>query len=112
MQLACSWRLHAGCDAMISAAFHGTHGGAALRNVNGSFYDFVAERYRGTGRETLASPPDEWGGRAAGLGCASRGRRAVRPGGGETGRRRPGAGPNLWALTSQNRSLANARSLA
>ena len=65
MQLACSWRLHAGCDAMISAAFHGTHGGAALRNVNGSFYDFVAERYRGTGRETLASPPDEWGGRAA-----------------------------------------------
>jgi predicted dehydrogenase len=65
VQLACSWRLHAGCDAMISAAFHGTHGGAALRNVNGSFYDFVAERYRGTGRETLASPPDEWGGRAA-----------------------------------------------
>jgi predicted dehydrogenase len=65
VQLACSWRLHAGCDAMISAAFHGTHGGAALRNVNGSFYDFVAERYRGTARETLASPPDEWGGRAA-----------------------------------------------
>jgi hypothetical protein len=50
---------------MISAAFHGTQGGAALRNVNGSFYDFVAERYRGTARETLASPPDEWGGRAA-----------------------------------------------
>ena len=45
VQLACSWRLHAGCDAMISAAFHGTHGGAAPRNVNGSFYDFVAERY-------------------------------------------------------------------
>ena len=65
VQLACSWRLHAGCDAMISAAFHGTQGGAALRNVNGSFYDFVAERYRGTARETLASPPDEWGGRAA-----------------------------------------------
>ena len=65
VQLACSWRLHAGCDAMISAAFYGTHGGAAIRNVNGSFYDFVAERYRGTARETLASPPDEWGGRAA-----------------------------------------------
>ena len=39
-------------------------GGAALRNVNGSFYDFTAERFRGTARETLAAPPDEWGGRA------------------------------------------------
>ncbi|MFC4171915.1 Gfo/Idh/MocA family protein [Microvirga sp. GCM10011540] len=65
VQLACSWRLQAGCDAMISAAFYGTEGGAALRNVNGSFYDFVAERYRGTSRETLSNPPDEWGGRAA-----------------------------------------------
>jgi predicted dehydrogenase len=65
LQLACSWRLQAGCEAMISAAFYGTEGGVALRNVNGSFYDFVAERYRGTSRETLTSPPDEWGGRAA-----------------------------------------------
>jgi predicted dehydrogenase len=64
-QLACSWRLQAGCDAIISAAFYGTNGGAALRNVNGSFYDFVAERYRGTARETLSKPPDAWGGRAA-----------------------------------------------
>lgn len=65
VQLACSWRLSAGCDAMISAAFYGTEGGAALRNVNGSFYDFTAEHYRGTARKTLAVPPDEWGGRAA-----------------------------------------------
>jgi predicted dehydrogenase len=65
VQLACSWRLQAGCDAVISAAFYGTDGGAALRNVSGSFYDFQAERYRGTERETLASPPDAWGGRAA-----------------------------------------------
>jgi len=65
VQLACSWRLHAGCDAMISASFYGTQGGVALRNVNGSFYDFTAERYRGTAREVLATPPDEWGGRAA-----------------------------------------------
>ena len=50
---------------MISAAFYGTQGGAALRNVDGSFYDFTAERYRGTARETLATPPDQWGGRAA-----------------------------------------------
>ena len=64
VRLACSWRLQAGCDAIISAAFYGTQGGAALHNVNGSFYDFVAERYRGTSRETLATPPDAWGGRA------------------------------------------------
>jgi predicted dehydrogenase len=65
VRLACSWNLHAGCDAVICADFHGTAGGAALRNVNGSFYDFTAERFRGTARETLALPPDEWGGRAA-----------------------------------------------
>jgi hypothetical protein len=65
VQLACSWRLPAGCDAVISATFYGTQGGAALRNVDGSFYDFVAERYRGTARETLCQPPDAWGGRAA-----------------------------------------------
>jgi predicted dehydrogenase len=65
VQLACSWRLQAGCDAIISAAFYGTEGGAALRNVGGSFYDFTAELYRRTARETLVSPPDEWGGRAA-----------------------------------------------
>ena len=65
VRLACSWRLQAGQDAIISASFYGTEGGAALRNVGGSFYDFTAERYRGTATETLASPPDAWGGRAA-----------------------------------------------
>jgi predicted dehydrogenase len=65
VQLACSWRLQAGRDAIISASFYGTNGGAALSNVNGSFYDFTAERYRGTSRETLATPPDAWGARAA-----------------------------------------------
>jgi predicted dehydrogenase len=63
--LACSWDLHAGRDAVISADFHGSEGGACFRNIDGSFYDFVAERYHGTGCETLATPPDEWGGRAA-----------------------------------------------
>ncbi len=65
VRLACSWRLHAGTDAVIAAEFYGTDGGAALRNVAGSFYDFTAERFRGTSRETLASPPDAWNGRAA-----------------------------------------------
>ncbi len=65
VQLACSWKLPAGCDAVIGASFYGTKSGASLKNANGSFYDFVAEQYRGTQREVLASPPDAWGGRAA-----------------------------------------------
>ncbi len=65
VRLACSWRLQAGCDAIIEASFFGTNGGAAMRNVNGSFYDFTAERFRGTSRESLIEPPDDWGGRAA-----------------------------------------------
>lgn len=65
VRLACSWNVSAGRDAVIEAAFYGGAGGAAMRNVNGSFYDFTAERYQGTAREVLASPPDEWGGRAA-----------------------------------------------
>jgi predicted dehydrogenase len=73
LQLACSWNLPAGCDAVIEAGFYGSQGGAVLRNVNGSFYDFVAERFQGTARQTLCGSPDdwandcanEWGGRAA-----------------------------------------------
>lgn len=65
VQLTCSWNLPAGCDAVIGVSFYGTAGGAALRNVNGSFYDFSSERFRGTQRELLCAPPEEWGGRAA-----------------------------------------------
>jgi predicted dehydrogenase len=65
VRLACSWRLHAGREAVIGADFYGSEGGAALRNVAGSFYDFTAERFSGTASEVLASPPDAWGGRAA-----------------------------------------------
>jgi hypothetical protein len=65
VHLDCSWRLNAGCDARIEAAFYGTEGGAILRNVNGSFYDFETILCRGTKTETLATPPDAWGGRAA-----------------------------------------------
>jgi predicted dehydrogenase len=65
VSLVCSWRLPAGCDAVISAAFYGTQGGLALRNVAGSFYDFTAERFWGTTRQVLQAPPDDWGGRAA-----------------------------------------------
>lgn len=65
VRLACSWRLHAGQDAVIEAAFYGRDGGAALRNVGGSFYDFTADRFRGTAAERLSEGADEWGTRAA-----------------------------------------------
>ena len=65
VNLTCSWNVSAGRDAVIGARFFGTGGGAALMNVDGSFYDFTAELYHGTARETLATPPDAWGGRAA-----------------------------------------------
>jgi len=64
IRLICSWRISAGRDAVIEAAVFGTGGGAAMKNVDGSFYDFTAELYRGTRRESLCAPPDAWGGRA------------------------------------------------
>ncbi len=65
VDLRCSWNLHAGRDAVIAADFHGTKGAVSLRNVAGSFYDFRVEHHRGTTTETVAEPPDAWGGRAA-----------------------------------------------
>lgn len=62
--LACSWHLQAGCEAVIEASFYGTKGGVALKNIGGSFYDFAAYRYWGTRSEVLVNPPDDWGGRA------------------------------------------------
>jgi len=65
LRLACSWRLHAGRDCVLTATFYGTNGAVSLRNVDGSFYDFVAERHDRNRSETLTEPPDDWGGRAA-----------------------------------------------
>jgi predicted dehydrogenase len=64
-RLACSWRLQAGCDAVIEATFYGTRGSASLRNVRGSFYDFTVEHWVGTGRRVVASDDTAWGGRTA-----------------------------------------------
>jgi predicted dehydrogenase len=64
-RLACSWRLPAGQEAVIEASFYGERGGASLRNVGGSFYDFEARRFDGTTSQLLVGPPDDWGGRAA-----------------------------------------------
>jgi predicted dehydrogenase len=65
VELACSWNLPAGQEAVISTTFYGTGGGVRMRNLNGSFYDFTAERMDGTRTSTLVGPPDDWGGRAA-----------------------------------------------
>jgi hypothetical protein len=36
-----------------------------MRNENGSFFDFVGEKFSGRDRERIADYPDDWGGRAA-----------------------------------------------
>lgn len=63
-QLACSWRLPAGREAIIDATFYGTRGAARWHNVNGSFYDFVTERLDGTRTTVISEPPEDWGPRA------------------------------------------------
>jgi predicted dehydrogenase len=67
LNLACSWNLSIGADAAIEVWLHGSEGTAVLRNVQGSFFDFVAERFRGTERETLYSSGTDrnWGAFAA-----------------------------------------------
>jgi predicted dehydrogenase len=64
-RIACSWNLNAGRDAVIEASFYGTGGGARMRNESGSFFDFSADLLKGREAERIASPPDDWGGRAA-----------------------------------------------
>jgi predicted dehydrogenase len=45
VNMACSWNLSAGRDCVIDVRFYGTRGAAGFRNIDGSFYDFVAERW-------------------------------------------------------------------
>jgi predicted dehydrogenase len=65
VQLACSWNLPAGVDAVIEVSFYGTKGGVSFRNINGSFYEFETLAFQGTSRKTISSPGDSWGGKAA-----------------------------------------------
>ncbi len=64
VRLACSWYWSGGRDAEIAARVYGSAGAAAVVNVDGSFYEFRGERYRGTEREVLVEGPDQWGPRA------------------------------------------------
>jgi predicted dehydrogenase len=62
--LAVSWNAHAGRDCVIRAALFGTEGGAEFRNVNGSFYDFELERFRGRSGEVVTRESKDWLGKA------------------------------------------------
>ena len=62
--LACSWRLSAGADAVISASFYGTAGGVVVRNLGGSFWDFETLHLEGRQARRLGGAPDDWAGRA------------------------------------------------
>ncbi|HEY4424271.1 MAG TPA: Gfo/Idh/MocA family oxidoreductase [Pyrinomonadaceae bacterium] len=67
INLSCCWNLNIGREANIEIAFYGTCGGAALRNVDGSFYDFAAGLFDRTQTRTLTSAEDskwQWGGLA------------------------------------------------
>jgi predicted dehydrogenase len=65
VDVACSWHLHAGRNAVIRCTFYGTEAAVAMENKDGSFFDFIAEKFTGTSRLLLCAPPDDWGGRAA-----------------------------------------------
>ncbi len=64
VRITTSWHVHAGREAVISADFYGTKGGASFSNVDGSFFDFAARHNTGTQATILAEPPDSWSGRA------------------------------------------------
>lgn len=55
-----SWNAHIGADAAIRATLFGAEGGAELRNVRGSFYDFEVLRFSGRTAEHLGHESREW----------------------------------------------------
>ncbi|HBG27067.1 MAG: oxidoreductase [Planctomycetes bacterium GWF2_41_51] len=65
INLACSWNLSAGCDAIIKAEFFGKDGAAVWGNVNGSFFNFKSKKMKGTASQILFDSPDDWFGKAA-----------------------------------------------
>ncbi|MEA2693735.1 MAG: hypothetical protein QOJ16_3122 [Acidobacteriota bacterium] len=57
--VAVSWNAHAGRDCLFSVRLFGTAGGAELRNVGGSFYDFELARFSGRSEEVVARDSGE-----------------------------------------------------
>lgn len=60
VSLAVSWNAHAGQDCRIRLSAFGTGGGAELRNVDGSFYDFELARFAGRSGEVTARESRGW----------------------------------------------------
>jgi predicted dehydrogenase len=65
VHLAVSWHAHAGRDCVIRTTVYGTDGGAEMRNVDGSFYDFELIRCDGRHRRVASRESDAWLGRGA-----------------------------------------------
>lgn len=64
LTLAVSWNAHAGADCVIKATVLGTQGGAELRNVEGSFYDFELARFHSRSTRIETSESRDWLGKA------------------------------------------------
>src|SRR4051812_12441717 len=60
MSVACSWNLPLGREAEIDISFLGSAGGASLKNVHGSFFDFNVERYCGTKTDVFPAGDRCW----------------------------------------------------
>lgn len=60
IRTACSWKISAGCDAVIKWVFYGSKGTICVKNCNGSFYDFTTEQYIGTSCKVLNCESKEW----------------------------------------------------
>jgi predicted dehydrogenase len=64
VSVAVSWNAHAGQDCNIRLSAFGTGGGAELRNVDGSFYDFELARFSGRSGEVVVRESRDWLGKA------------------------------------------------
>jgi len=64
VHLAVSWNAHAGTDCVIRTACFGTRGGAEVRNIDGSFFDFETLRFEGRERRAVGREAGDWLGRA------------------------------------------------
>jgi predicted dehydrogenase len=73
VHMAVSWNAHVGKDCEIRTALFGSRGGAEIRNIDGSFYDFETVRHAGRtctplereSREWMSGAILEWSGRLA-----------------------------------------------
>ncbi|MBX9460961.1 MAG: Gfo/Idh/MocA family oxidoreductase [Brevundimonas sp.] len=99
VRLACSWKLPAGQDAIISASLYGDRGGAELRNVGG-----VVLRFHGRAFRRHHPPRTRLAARRLGrpgrhrLGPPPRRRRTFRSGCRRSDPRRPRARSHLWPV--------------